>query len=708
MKNLTLLVVISTFAFALGGTIRAADEPPLYKTLEPATSEELTRSESPIEADYFENWTRSHGNSMSNHYSSLAQINRSNVSELEVAWEYRSDNPDYIQANPIFVNGMVIFPIPGDYLVAVDGVTGQEQWRFKTKGKPAWRGLVWWPGNDSTDSRIFFTAGTNLHALSLDGKPVPGFGQNGVVARTHQSLVAPAIAKGIIIYPTIGEASVEGIDVVTGEVRWKTLLLESLPDNEMSDPATYAGANPWSGIAVDEARGLAYVTTGNPKPVFVGVTRPGDNKNANSLLAIDASNGNIVWSFQEIAHDVWDKDISAPPILTQIVRDGELVDVVVAITKHGNTILLDRVTGKLVYPWRLRRAPNSELVGELAAEYQPDVELPEPFAKQVLDEDDLTDLGPENREFAREVFEQSNAGFFPPFADGKDAIFFGLRGGTEWPGGAVDPSTQILYVASNDVPWRIQVQNVATLDQVQFPESRQRTAYIKNCSVCHGSGLQGRGTHPSLYGIEERRPEEFIRQIVSEGRRGMPGYGHLPADTLDDVVEYIQSVKPQVGQQVQAAQQNAPPEYQYTGWRIFRDNEGYPANKPPWGWLNALDLNTGRMKWKVPLGKDQTLEARGLETVGTENLGGPVVTGGGLVFISGTTDRLIRAFDKETGQELWNHELPFIGSVPPTIYRVGGKQYLFAPATGGILEQPVGNAFVAFSLPRVRHQPGVQ
>ena len=313
--------------------------------------------------------------------------------------------------------------------------------------------------------------------------------------------------------------------------------------------------------------------------------------------------------------------------------------------------------------------------------------------------DDLTNLGPENFEFSRTIFDQSNAGFFPAFSEGKDSIFFGIGGGAEWPGGAVDPTTHILYVASNDVPWRIQVVNTAGLDQIKLPYPRQRKSYIEHCSACHGSGLQGVDVNPALYGIEERRSEVFIRQIVHEGMRNMPDFSHLQSATIDDVVGYIQSVKPEANQQLQAVQKTIPPQFHFTGWRMFTDNEGYPASKPPWGWLNALDLNTGRIIWKVPLGKNKLLEERGFGTIGTENLGGPVVTGGDLIFIAGTTDNLIRAFDKETGQELWSHELPFMGSAPPTVYMMDGRQFLLVPATGGELENPVGNAFVAFALP---------
>jgi len=693
-----LLTVLSA-AFLLGAESAPAPILPNYKTIEPARSTELTRSAALIKPGYFESWSRSNANDMSNRYSSLAQINPSNVARLEVAWTYRSDYPDVIQANPIFVKGMVIFPIPGSYIVALDGATGKERWRFQTEGKPAIRGLVWWPGNSSADSRIYFASGNSLYALSLDGKPVTAFGKNGVVERDGQSLVAPAIAKGTIIYAIRGTAKVEGLDVVTGEVLWITPLLEPLPRSDETVDSTYSGAYPWSGISIDEERGLVFVSTGNPKPAFVGVSRPGNNPHSDSLVAIDVLNGNIVWTFQEIAHDVWDQDVPAPPILTQVVRDGVLYDVVVAVTKHGNTILLDRVSGKPIYPWRMRRAPDAELQGEHAAEYQPDVELPEPFSKQEFVAADLTNLGSENFEFSRSIFEQSNAGFFPAFSEGKDSIFFGVGGGAEWPGGVADPYTHVLYVSSSDVPWRIRVVNVAGLDQIKLPYPPQRKSYIEHCSACHGTGLQGVDVNPALYGVEERRSEDFIRQIIHAGIRNMPSFSHLRSDTIDNVVEYIQSVKPEVNQQLQALQKTIPAQFHFTGWRIFTDNEGYPANKPPWGWLNALDLNTGRIIWKVPLGKDKLLEERGFGTVGTMNLGGLAVTGGGLIFVAGTTDNLIRAFDKKTGQELWSHELPFMGSAPPTVYMVAGRQFLLVPATGGELENPVGNAFVAFALP---------
>lgn len=695
LAHLLLLITVLSCPLAT-----AADtERPEYKTLQAAKTSELARSPSWIGPEYFDHWWRSNGNAMSNRYAPFTQINTTNVAKLQVAWVYRSQESANIQANPIFVEDMVIFPAPGNLVVAVDGSSGRERWRFRTESKPGIRGLTYWPGKGSIDPRIYVPAGQHLVALTLDGKPVSEFGEGGV-AGNGQSLVAPAIAHDIIIYPIIGNAAVEGIDVASGKTLWRTPILEPLPPGDTNDADAFAGGNPWGGISVDETRGLAFVTTGNPSPPFAGITRPGENKHSNSVIALDVSNGKIVWSFQEIAHDLWDKDIPTFPILTQIERDGGPVDVVVAVTKHGNTIVLDRVSGQPIYPWRMRRAPSSTLPGEQTAAYQPDVELPEPFAKQVFTEDDLTDLGPENHAFAKQVLDEANAGFFPTFAEGKDTIFFGLRGGAEWPGGAVDPFTGVLYVCSNDVPWRMQLLNVAGLDQIQFPDTAARRSYLEHCARCHGAGLEGQGNKPALYGIEQRRTEKFVLDIVLQGRRMMPGYRNLPDSDVKDIVAYIRSVKPAVDEQRQRLQKTLGPVFQFTGWRVFRDHEGFPASKPPWGWLNALNLHTGRIAWKVPLGTDIRLEKRGRPELGTENLAGPVVTGGGLVFVSGTTDNLVRAFDAQTGEELWRHELPFMGSAAPLVYVADGRQYLLVPATGGTLDNPVpGNSFVAFALP---------
>lgn len=587
---------------------------PMYRTIPAARVSELTAASGYSKNDEYRNWHRSHGDLGSSRYSLLDQINRSNVRDLEVSWIYRSgDGASAIQANPVIANGIMYVPTPGHSIVAVDASTGKELWRFRSPEKsPALRGMTWWKGTDRHAPRLYFAAGNSLMSVDAHtGQLVDSFGDNGRI-QGYGSRIAPAIAQGILVSGTL-KPSIEAYDVVTGKPVWTFNLLET---SETRYPGgrrfELGGGNPWAGMAMDEERGIAYISTGNPNPAFVGVTRPGRNRHSNSVLALDIRSGKKLWSFQEVRHDLWDLDVSSSPVLTSITKEGKRVDVVATVTKMGNTLLLDRLTGRPVFDFRLKRAPTSHVPGEKTWPYQPAPQLPEPFAKQEFSLDEVTNIGADNRAFVLEELKNATFGFFAPPEVGKRVVFFAVNGGAEWPGASVDQERGVLYVASNNQVYEV------TIDSVE-----DRSALV----------------------------------------------------------------------------------------RPFLDNEGYPANKPPWATLNAIDLNTGKLQWTVPLGEEAELMERGLPATGTTStIGGPTVTAGGLVFIAGTKDRKIRAFDKSTGKELWAHVLPFSGSAPPSTYELNGRQYVVVPATGGRVayddhnfgegRYPSGDAFVAFSLPK--------
>ncbi|MBP9900399.1 MAG: PQQ-binding-like beta-propeller repeat protein, partial [Verrucomicrobia bacterium] len=374
---------------------------PLYQIIPAAEPGELTPANGFPKRETFLTWHRSHGDNGGTRYSALDAINRQNVTNLQVAWTYHSrDGSNAIQCNPIIVNGVMFAPTPGRHLVAVNAATGAEMWRFKPEGRPAFRGLIYWPGRDGANERVMFCAGEFLYALDpKSGQPIPDFGTAGKTILPGNSsdnfgaaTAGPAIFERTIVVPGF-EKDAWGFDVVTGKQVW-TFHTVPHPGEfgyDTWDRTEPYAANCWGGMALDEVRGIAYLTTGGPKNNFIGVDHLGDNLFANCLIALDARTGQRLWHFQEIRHDIWDLDIPAPPNLATINRAGKRVDVVAVVTKIGNTLLLDRVTGKPIFPFRLRRAPASDLRGEITSPYQPDPELPEHFSKQEFTAADLTE-----------------------------------------------------------------------------------------------------------------------------------------------------------------------------------------------------------------------------------------------------------------------------------------------------------------------------
>ncbi len=673
---------------------------PEYQVIPAADEGQLTPANGFPAAEAYSTWHRSHGDSSNSRYSSANQINRETVKDLKVAWEYRSgDGEGNIQCNPVVVGDTLYVPTPGNHLVALDARTGAEKWRFKGAGRPAHRGLVYWPGWGTHGPRLLVSIGEELWAIDpTTGTPIAAFGDGGKV-QTGVSVVAGAIFQNVLVLPGF-QRDVWGHDIVTGERLWT---FHTMPTGDAYGADTWEnpadGANCWGGMALDEQRGIAYISTGSPKPNFVGVHHTGQNLFANSVIALDALTGARRWHFQEIRHDIWDLDIPAPPNLVTVTRHGKQVDAVAQVTKIGNTLLLDRLTGEPLYPFRLRRAPVSTLPGEKTWPYQPDVELPEPFARQHFTPDDITQRNDEATTYVRNIVNLSNHGWFEPFSDGKPTVFFGLHGGAEWTGAAVDPKRGRLYVSANEMAW-----NVAVIKAVEIRRkagaspSRGQAVYEERCVTCHGNNLQGNSLAPPLIGLADRLSDDEVRALIKTGRNLMPAAEGLSAEDEAALLDYIFLREPDL--EIIRPEDNGVPRYTFNGYNKLLDHEGYPGVTPPWGTLNCIDLNTGKIAWKVPLGYYPELAFWGDDKTGAENFGGAMVTAGGLVFCAGTPDNMIRAFDADTGEELWKHELPFGGYAPPATYEVDGKQYVVIAATGaGKLATEAGDAWVAFALP---------
>jgi quinoprotein glucose dehydrogenase len=735
----TLMLVVLWCAWAHGAIpedARGRGAMPLYKVIPAAKNSELTPALHQGTGDY-RSWSRSHADSANTRYSSLSQINRRNVRRLEAAWVYHSrDGKGNIQANPVVVGAVMYAPTVGRNIVAINAESGREIWRFhpspiavgRPLGEPeenklahggpdaasqqeltevgygpAQRGLTYWEGDEGHGPRLFFVANGYLVALDpRTGTKIDSFGDHGEVSSSKGAgtsfflgAVAPAVYADVIVVPN--QNIVDAFDVVTGARRWVFNTLQY----PVREPDEDNGGNVWGGMAMDTARGIAFISTGDPHPNFVGIDRPGSNPHTNSVLALDARTGRLLWSFQEVPHSLWDLDIPAAPNLVTVVRAGKRLDAVAQVTKLGNTLLLDRLTGKPIFPYRVRRAPFSLLPGEMTSTYQPDLQLPEPFARQVFTLDDITDITPAAHAFVLKQVNDANIGWFAAFEDGKPTVYYGERGGAEWPGAAFDPTSGTLYVSANEIPSIVTVSrhDAADLRNASLGTTAGGRIFQQHCAGCHGQNREGKGMAPSLIGLVQRLRESAAVDILNFGRGAMPPVPIRDEERpplLDFIFERDRGSKV-----TPILEPGAPASYAANGFPKLLDERGYPGSKPPWGTLNAINLNTGKLQWKVPLGEYDELTRDGIPKTGMQNFGGATVTAGGLVFCAGTPDLKIRAFDKNDGQELWQYKLPYGGYAPPATYEVNGRQYVVIAATGGgKLGGERGDAYVAFALPK--------
>ncbi|HUR56754.1 MAG TPA: PQQ-binding-like beta-propeller repeat protein [Opitutaceae bacterium] len=714
MKRLSIGLALLASALAQDDPQERAALPEL-KIIPAAKPEELTPA-AKINPESFTGWPRSQGDNGARRYSALRQITRENVKSLEVAWTYRAkDGAANIQCTPIIVDGLLYAPTPGRAIVAIDAATGVERWRkqleaprqVRAQDAPARRGLVYWPGDRDNVPRILFGAGDWIYAVDpKTGQPIAGFGETG--GRT--ALATGATASGAVykhVYITTGiNGDIYGYDVRDGKPLWRFNSVargDQFGADTWDDPQ--AGANGWSGLSIDDDRGMAFIALGAPRPDMVGVGRLGDNLFGNCVVALDAVSGKRLWHFQDVRHDIWDVDVCAPPNLVTIVRDGRRVDVVTCMSKAGHLFVLDRVSGKPIFPVRLRRAPVSTLPGEKTAPYQPDPELPERISRMEFKPEDITDRTPEARAFVEQQVARSNFGFFQPFVEGKPTLFTGSRGGAEWSGAAVDVPSGRLYVTSNR--WVSKI-TVAANDERErdprYPASAGEKHYMQHCVACHGPARTGIGVAPPLIALKSRLKEEDVLALIAKGKGAMPPNLVLTPEQKNELVDFLfrRNQPPSRGGNAAAGPDDRP-KYFFDGFQFLVDHEGYPGVKPPWGLLNCYDLSTGKALWRVPLGELEKLTKQGVPKTGSQTLGGATVTAGGLVFVAGTEDERLRAFDANTGEELWWAKLPFAGTAAPAVYEANGRQFVVITATGGGRvggASGAGDAYVAFALKR--------
>ncbi len=684
-------------------------------------------------------WRIYGGDERGTRYSPLDQINRGNVDRLEVAWTFRTGDmrrSSTIECNPIVVDGVMYLTSPALKVIALRAATGKKIWQFDpfAHGERAGgvnRGVTYWQAG--RDKRIFMTAGNFLYSLDAGtGTPVQSFGKEGKIDlrngldRDIFSLSVTATTPGIIYKDLLIMGSVVGegpgpsapghiraYDVRSGRRKWifhtiprpGELGYETWPPDAWK---TIGGANAWGGFTLDSNRGLVFFGTGSAAYDHWGGNRRGKNLFANCVVALEAATGKHVWHFQVVHHDLWDYDLPCPPVLVTVKNQGKKVDAVSQATKMGHLFLLNRETGQPLFPVEERVVPRSEVPGEESWPTQPFPVKPPPFAQQRFTTEDVTDVSPESRAFILEKLKGMRLGdiFLPPGRQPSVALPQ-FNGGVDWGGSAFDPRSGILYVnSSSEAEWISMVSSKPKADMSLNDLGRH--LYQSACTTCH-SGVDSaktlRDAPASLQDVRTRLLPAEVFKILDHGRGQMPSFASLSEIEKRAVVAFLFDEGREERIPAHDLKLSFADEIPYvaTGHNVFRDPNGFPANKRPWGTLTAIDLNRGEFAWQVPLGTYPELEAKGFPPTGTFNMGGPLVTRGGLVFIGAAMDERFHAFDVETGKLLWEYSMDAGGYAAPSTFEADGRQYVvIAAGGGGKPETKPGDTYYCFALGRKR------
>ena len=614
-------------------------------------------------------WSYYGGDAGGSRYANAASITADNVRTLSIAWEYHTGDESRPEAlrrrsasegTPILVEDSLVFCTPFNEIIALDPGSGAEKWRYDAainlEQYPAnqfvCRGVAYWSdkkeANGVCGARIFM--GTNdgrLVAVDANtGARCRSFGADGAASIDpgmdliwpgEFQITSPPVVLGdtVVVGSAISDnarvvapsGAVRAYDARTGALKWtfdpipRRADAPNAADWKGASPPQEGHANVWAPMAVDEARGLIFLPTSSPSPDFFGGLRPGDNRYANSVVALDGETGDVAWAFQTVHHDVWDYDLPAQPGLYTLWIDGEARDVVAQVTKTGQVFVLDRDTGEPVLPVEETPVPQGGAPGETLSPTQPMPELPPIVPNRVAPEDAFGLTWFDRRACRKALSDLRADGMYTPPSVQGTLVYPANLGGANWGGAAYDERRNLLVV---------NMSNIAHLVRL------------------------------------------------------------IPAEEIEAVREVFHDaeVSPQAG---------AP-----FGMKrdTFLSPLGLPCTPPPWGVIAGVDLAAGEIVWRKRFGTTQDIASGVPMPLGTPNVGGPAVTAGGLIFLGAAMDNYLRAFDVETGEELWKGRLPAGGQATPMSYEWRGRQYVVIYAGGHArMNTTLGDSIVAFALP---------
>jgi quinoprotein glucose dehydrogenase len=701
-------------------------------------------------ADSHTTWREYGGSPDGSQYSALRQINRSNVNKLQVAWTYRTGDDRKYSFNPLVIDGTMYVLAQNNSIVALNAETGKQIWMHPTDPKTTLitnRGINYWESADRSDRRLIFSVGNELQELdSRTGQAIVQFGANGRVdlraglGRDPKSLTLVQsynpgrIFEDLLILGsatneeyTSGPGDIRAYDVRTGRLAWTfhTIPHPGEPGYETWPKDAWksiGGANDWSGMALDVKRGIVYIPTASPKYNFYGANRPGANLYGDCLLALNARTGKLVWYYQMVHHDIWDYDNATTPMLATVRHNGKLVDVVAQAGKVGFVWVFNRETGEPLWPIEERPVPKSDMPGEETWPTQPFPSKPPPFARQAFTVKDLSPFleSDERQRYRSEILSARNEGLFTPPSLANTVEMPGNNGGANFGGAAINPANGDLYVVSKDLPAMLKLELAGRISEVGSAEEQGRLLFAANCSLCHGTDRAGKPPAiPSLVDVGSRLSDDQVQSIVKHGEGPMPSFSQLSAPEITFLLSYLRHPElapaPDPSVKTPALKAVDPISAHYrSSFGFMIASNGLPVIAPPWTSLTAYDLNTGTIRWKIPLGVIPELAAKGFTKTGSQfPKVNPVLTAGGLIF-TGARDRKVRAIDSATGKVLWQADTDAALEGMPAVYELHGRQYVVFCAAAQTMantrsvpghpasQAPIPGSYVAFALSDVK------
>ena len=632
-------------------------------------------------------WKRSHGGYKNLKYNrSSNPINIKNIKNLSLEWSYSSigtevnQKLDNVEANPIYYNGKIFSVTADKKLIALNAITGDLLWKKQGLLTPARRGFLL--NQEKDESFIYLNIGEAIAKIdSNNGNLDKKFGINGILYSV-KSITPPIVYKNKLYI--VSSTKIIVFDKNSGK------FIENIQVHPKNKEFS-RGAVIWGGNAFDEEKGFLYVVTGNPRPALIGIDRVGENKNANSLIAIDLNKSKIIWTFQDVFHDLWDFDISSPPIITDLKIKNKYFEAVIISTKSGNTYIFERNLGKSFFDLDFKKVLSSNIPGERAFPYQRKNLLPEKLINIEYNEKSFNKLKEDKQKYIKNILKNSSTGWFVPPEIGKKLIIFGLHGGATWMGSAYDPVKQVIFTPVVKIPWVLKVEG-KTLDSfVPSNLKKLNKIYLKKCSSCHGKYRNGNFDPESKKNVEILK--DYIPSLIGHSL-SLDNNFFNELYNLDQIKEIhknldindieLKKIKELFTKLDNYQQENEEIFLRYY-WYKFLDQENYPASNPPWGEIIALDLLSGKIKWKTESGEIKNYNENILS--GKPSYGGLSLTSGEILFSTGTDDNKVYAINSNNGKILWDYKMDAAGSAPPLLYNVNGKQYLTIISSGGLFSE---------------------